>query len=330
LAQEKALSFSGFVNRWRKLARGVDAGLKSVNGIDTIIIRARGLICRGWFIFTARFRKQSFLFPPDIFHKMLHFKPDGTQLYINDTRATNGKLVVSFNLGTPWDSESNSLNTTFTLTDILDQRESGHTRNITGVFDALGKFFFAVQQGRNSLNDDVVEIQTYTMSTDWDISTLAFSSRLYYSDEPFTVSDIRFSTDGYKMFIFERPVSPLPFPGELKEYNLSVPWDVSTATFAYNLALTDGPRYIYFQPSGSLLFVARQSTSAWSKFTLSTAWDLSSAVEVNDNPKVGQLIPIFGTNWSFKPDGRRMYIIGLVSAPGIAIHEYDLCLEQEG
>ena len=92
------------------------------------------------------------------------------------------------------------------------------------------------------------------------------------------------------------------------EYNLSTPWNPSTASYA-NISLTINvaaatPAGIFFKPDGTTLYVACNSTSQVKQYTLATPWTLAGAsflLNFSRSP--------FGrpTDIAFKPDGTRFY-----------------------
>jgi DNA-binding beta-propeller fold protein YncE len=139
------------------------------------------------------------------------FKPDGTQLY--QTNYT-GKLIVQYNLTTPWEIDS-----------------------ISGI--------------------------TTQLSTTTGVN--------------FNPIDVRFKTDGTKMFV--APYSSDGNVGAIREYDLSVAWDVSSATYNgkfFDVPAETQPRSIQFTEDGKTLYVSGDIYQRIIQFKLDVAWDLSS------------------------------------------------------
>lgn len=63
--------------------------------------------------------------------------------------------------------------------------------------------------------------------------------------------------------------------GNVEQYNLSTPFNISSLTSSYTLSTS--AEDIYFKPDWTALFVMYNDGQAIYKYTLSTAWDLSTA-----------------------------------------------------
>lgn len=87
--------------------------------------------------------------------------------------------------------------------------------------------------------------------------------------------DVKFNTDGSKMFICGYDVS---FVQRLVAYELSVEWDVTTAVVNAEFLVPehDDPQSMVFKSDGLKLYIADGGTTI-DEYTLSSAWDVSSA-----------------------------------------------------
>ena len=124
--------------------------------------------------------------------------------------------------------------------------------------------------------------------------------------------------DGTKVYI-------CGFTGdEINEYDLSTAYDISTATFNQLFSISaqeTSSRQVFFKSDGTSMYVVGVTNDTVYQYTLSTAWDISTAsyssksfsVAAQDTAPVGL---------SFKSDGTKMYISG--SASGNNVYQYSL------
>ena len=131
--------------------------------------------------------------------------------------------------------------------------------------------------------------------------------------------DIFFSDDGTKMYF-----CGIRVPYAIFEYDLSVAWDLSTAT--YNSVVLDftadgvlNPQAFFIGDGGTKLLIADGSNRNITSYTMSTPWDLSSATfdSLTFSTASEELTQV---GLSFKSDGTKMYIVGNASL----VFEYDL------
>ena len=125
--------------------------------------------------------------------------------------------------------------------------------------------------------DDVNE---YILSTAWDVSTASFVDSFSYQTEDPDGRDVKFNQDGTKMFVLGKSND------SVCEYTLSTGFDVSsTVTFIDCFSVADQedePDDLQFSPDGTKMFVigceaASDDESYINEYTLSTAWDVSTA-----------------------------------------------------
>jgi DNA-binding beta-propeller fold protein YncE len=79
------------------------------------------------------------------------------------------------------------------------------------------------------------------------------------------------------------------------------------------------PQGIFFKPDGTKMYVIGSTGDDVNEYDLSTAWDVSSATYLQNFSVAAQ--ETFPTGIFFKPDGTKMYVIGL---SGRDVNEYDL------
>ena len=160
------------------------------------------------------------------------------------------------------------------------------------------------------------DINEYTLSTAWDISTATYVQNFSFAAEELTGSGLFFKPDGTKMYLTGSNGD------RVYEYNLSTAWNISTASFLQSFSVSaqeTSPQSIFFKPDGTKMYVTGSSGDDVNEYNLSTAWDVSTASYVQVfSVAAKELAPqgIF-----FRDDGLRMYIIGSASD---AVSEYDL------
>jgi len=159
-------------------------------------------------------------------------------------------------------------------------------------------------------------VYQYDLSTAWDIATASFIQSLDVSTQNTAPTGLFFKTDGTKMYLTGANED------EIEEYDLSTAWDISSASYLQNFDVSlqnTNPRGMYFRQDGLKMYQIDGSDDDVKEYTLSTAWDITSASFVQAFSVSSQQTTPFGV--FFKPDGNKMYIAG--SNPDGVI-EYDL------
>ncbi len=121
-----------------------------------------------------------------------------------------------------------------------------------------------------------------------------------------------FRSDGIKMYVNAAATD------DILEFDLSTPWDMSTAVLLQSLDLSGisgAVQGITFKPDGLKMFIIDTSLDNVREFALSTAWDISTATS-SQTKAVGD-----PTYIDFKPDGLKMYVMETTAEK---ISEYDL------
>ena len=127
-----------------------------------------------------------------------------------------------------------------------------------------------------------------------------------------------FSNDGAKMFVVG------DHENAIIEYTLSTPFDVSTATFddvVFSVLMQEiDPTGMAFSNDGTKMFVTGAFGDDVNEYTLSTAFDVSTATfdDVVFSVSMQETTP---TGMAFSNDGAKMFVIGTV---GDDINEYTL------
>jgi len=165
-------------------------------------------------------------------------------------------------------------------------------------------------------NDSVYQ---YTLSTAFDVATASYASVSFSVASQETIPHgIVFNNDGTKMYVVGSQNNVV------SQYTLSTAFDLSTASydsvnFSVNSQDTD-PSSVAFNNDGTKMYVVGFSSSAVHQYTLSTAFDLSTASydSVNFSVNSQESSP---AGLTFKPDGTKMYVTGFISDN---VHQYTL------
>ena len=129
------------------------------------------------------------------------------------------------------------------------------------------------------------------------------------SQDSLTVSAV-FNTDGTKMFVAGLTND------RVYQYTLSTGFDLSTASYnnvSFNVnSQAPSPYAVAFNSDGTQMFVVDQSTLSIHQYTLSTAFDISTASydSVSFSVSSQDTNPYF---LAFNSDGTKMYLVGLGS-----------------
>ena len=169
------------------------------------------------------------------------------------------------------------------------------------------------------LNVATDTIQQYTLSAAWDISTASYASKSFSVMTQETVPyGFHLKPDGTKLYVVGHTNDTI------YQYSLSVAWDISTASYdavSFSVSAQDTtPSGLFFKDDGTAMYVVGNAGSDINEYSLSTAWDISSAsyVRVTSN--------LFGNFSSiyFKNDGTKMYVSDQAGVGGGKIREYNL------
>ena len=192
------------------------------------------------------------------------FKSDGTKVYICDDNST---LVYQYSLSTPFDVSSSSISydqVTFSLS------SSASSTPGSLQFKTDGTKMYILDQG----SDNIYE---YNLSTAWDLSTASYNSvNINTSSVEGFPAGIAFKSDGTKMYVTGSQND------SVFQYDLSTAWDLSTASYSsgnsFSVSSQDNePADVTFNSTGTKMFVLGSQYQFIYQYSLSTAWDVTSA-----------------------------------------------------
>ena len=218
------------------------------------------------------------------------FKTDGTKMYVTSASSTGAGDVFQYSLSTAWDISTASY-------DSVSYSNGNISFGYGLQFKSDGTRLYI-----QAYEDD--RVYEHTLSTAWDLSTTsATGNSLYYGSQTGTSYDFTISSDGTKIYVSDND-SPM------YQYTMSTAWDISTASydsvsFAVSGQTPDDGWYVQFNSDGTKMFGVNADDIY--QYSLSTAWDLSTASYDNVS-SIGGLSAITDTNnFVFKTDGTKLY-----------------------
>jgi len=169
-------------------------------------------------------------------------------------------------------------------------------------FSPDGTRMFVIGQGSDS-------VLQYSLTTNFDIDTASFTGTSFdVSGQATTVTGVAFKPDGTRMFVTGKN----PNPSSVFQYELSVGFDLSTASFSGTSfdvsAGASDPTDVTFSPDGTTMFVVGRSSAEVLQFSLPTAFDVSATTAQNNFNISGQTSTATGV--AFNSDGTRMFVTG--------------------
>ena len=218
----------------------------------------------------------------------LAFSSDGTKFFVVGYQ---GGDVGEYSMSTAWDVSTASYTDAFSVSS-----QEGYPHGLAFNTDGT-KMFVSGYAG-----DDVNE---YTLSTGWDVSTASFVDSFDVSKQDIQPRGLAFSTDGTKMFISGA------VGNTIEEYTLSTGFDVSTSSHTDTMDVSGydiHARGVTFNDDGTSMFYHGQQNDEIYDFSLSTAWDLSTNT-YNDSIS----LPSFDTGAEaivFNNDGTKLFVSG--------------------
>jgi sugar lactone lactonase YvrE len=241
-----------------------------------------------WDISKASYSYQSFsVVAQETVPNGITFKPDGTKMYIV---GATGDDVNEYNLSIAWDITTASYLQNFSVAaqEIVPE----------------GLFFKPDGTKMYIVGSDTDSVYEYDLSTAWDISSASYLQAFSVAAQDTSPQGLFFKPDGTKMYIVGNTGD------DINEYDLSTPWDISTASFLQNFSVNAQdatPTNIFFKPDGTKMYVTGIANDAVYEYSLSSAWNISTASYVQsfsliaqgDNPEA-----IF-----FKPDGSQFWTV---------------------
>lgn len=195
----------------------------------------------------------------------IHFSTNGSKMFL----IGNGDNVYQYSLGTSWVVNSTSWDGAGKTFSFTHQDTIGFALAFNGTGTKM--YIGGIVTGR---------IYEYTLSTAWDMATASWdgpTTNLSLSGQDSQPVGIAFSPNGTKMYVAGTQND------NVYQYSLGTAWDTSTATWdgpATNVSIGSldvFPQDLYFDSTGTRMYVLGGQHDSIYQFTLGTAWSLASA-----------------------------------------------------
>ena len=227
------------------------------------------------------------------------FSSDGAKMFVV---GLDGEKVNEYTLGTAFDVSTASFVDSFSV-----GAQETNSRDVA--FSSDGTKMFVVGFDGDDINE-------YTLTTAFDVSTAAFADSFSVAAQQTAPTGVAFSSDGTKMFV-------VGFDGDnVNEYTLTTAFDVSAATFADSFsgaAQENFPTGVAFSSDGAKMFVVGLDENDINEYTLTTAFDISTVAFVGAfSVGVQEASP---RGIAFSSNGAKMFVVG---SGGDDINEYTL------
>lgn len=228
----------------------------------------------------------------DSFPYHFYFDNTGFKMYMVGTTTRD---IFQYSLGIAWDISTAIYNNVKLF---VGNRDSFPT---AVVFDSSGSKMYVL--GRTTKT-----VYQYSLSTVWDISTATYDNVSFnVSSQDGTPVDIKFDPTGTIMYI-------VGFGSDsVYQYSLGTAWEISTVSYSgvnFNAASQDSSIYsVTFNNSGDEMFIAGDQNNSIYRYTLGTAWDVSTASYTSESVSTSSqdslVISIFYTE-----DNNTMFALG--------------------
>jgi len=270
----------------------------------------------------------------------LSFSPDGTIMFVLNVRD-----IDRYTLSTPWDVTTASFVSSIQLGDTNPRGiffpPDGFSFYIVGLTSfsviryTIGGFnlqpyisggssnvFFnpdGTKMYQVSLNG--ARLNEFTLSTPWDTLTATFvqykTVTIVDTDaDAYNAYGVFFKPDGTKFYLAGQNLGGST--DFIWEWSMSVPWDVSTATFVYRRNIepqAQTVRALSFSADGTKVYFVSPGASSdvVVQFSLGSPWSTNAAGWVYDSSFSVASQEADPTGIFFKPDGTKMFITGTIN-----------------
>ena len=223
----------------------------------------------------------------------LTFSADGTNAYI---AGPNNDTVYQYSLSTAWDlstasyaSKSLSVSGQALLSGAIQFKDDGTSLYV--------------------LDRNLDDVFQYDLTTAWDVSTASYASKSMDATSQDTAPrGMYFKNDGTKVYIAGDTTN------SIYQYALSTAWDISTGSFETGKSFsvntqTTYPCGVYINSNGDKMWVASTTDGYIYQYSLSTAWDVSTASYDSVSFDASTQVTTGLHDLYFKSDGSKMYLI---------------------
>ena len=238
----------------------------------------------------------------------LFFSSDGTRMYI---AGDSSNTIYQYSMSPAWNLSQATYSNVFLSV-------AGQDTDPQSIyFKPDGLILFLVGANR---------VYQYNLTSAWNLATATYSGTSFsVSAQAASSRSLTFKPDGTKMFVGDNS------NGAVYEYNLSSPWDISTAIYSFNNYKTvvsagtgfinENPLGIAFDSTGTRLYVVGLSTDRIYQIAVGTPYTLLMTPGYAGSVSIAQ--ESISTDVSFSLDGTQMYIVGTASD---TVYQYALSI----
>lgn len=265
-------------------------------------------ISPAWALGNATYSNVSFsVASQDVNPQSIYFKSDGLILFL-----VGNDRVYQYNLTSAWDLAT----ATYSGTSFSVSAQQAAARALTFKPDGT-KMFVA--------DNNSATVFEYNLLLPWNIATALYSSNNYktgVSSSTGFVNEnpmgIAFDSAGTRLYILG------PTGDRINQIEVGTPYTLlMTPGYAGSVSVfaqENAPRELTFSLDGTQMYVVGATNDTVYQYTLSTAWDVTTAVYATKSLSVAA-VETTPSGLFFRPDGTKMYMIG----PGSdTIYQYGL------
>ena len=207
------------------------------------------------------------------------------------------------------DSQWDFVNAVISLNEFSVIAQDSNSQDVT--FRDDGSKAYIIGSG----TDTVYE---YDLSENWNLETAVYNgSNFSVVSQENNPRGLFIGNGGTKLFIVGAQNDTV------YQYTLSTPWDITSASYdtvSFGIGGQDtSPQGLEFKPDGFEMYMVGNSSDSIHRYTLGTAFDVSTAVLTSSQSVSAQDGQTFGVR--FSADGARMFTIGNVND---SVYQYNL------
>lgn len=231
---------------------------------------------------------------------------DGRYVYVAVRGTRTTATIFQYECSTPWDLSTIAYSSKSLVIGDWEINCSG-----IAISDDGTRLFFTGYGGDT--------VWSCTLSTPYDLATATVDVKKVYAGNQDSFPQTPFFGDnGTKMYVMGAATDTV------YQYTLSTAWNVSTAVYAnksFSVTTQDAtPQGLFFKSDGLAFYMVGRTNDTVYQYTLSTAWDVSTASYASKSKAIGTE-EINPSALFIRPDGLKMYVIG---STGDDVNEYDL------
>jgi sugar lactone lactonase YvrE len=229
----------------------------------------------------------------------------GTKMYIMN--ATGNDDVYEYTLSTAWDLSTASYTATFANTDASYSPGEGLPREFCITHAGTNGYVVGSQRDK---------IARYSLSTAWDVTTMSYEENFSVSGKETNPYGMAVKGDGTSIYIIGYTSD------KIHQWDMSTANDLSTASYHGYISTSSqsgAAGGLEFSKDGTKAYMADQHGDDVEAYTLSTAWDITTASHDAALDVSAKEATVNGC--AISSDGTKLYIVGSSSDE---VHEYTL------